>query len=264
MKIPKLMRRTTAASDKKTETEKTFVYNMTVCIFSIVLCLISLSAVTWAWYTADVSSQENIIHSAAYQPNVGIYCVEEVVTLASDATEATTVEARVAQASAVGELTYTLTKGKRYEVTIYASSDVKTGYYQITLGDQTYYTEQIAIGRTLSFALSVDQDTEITMLPLWGVNTKQVSLLGDREYHVLAGELREGQGALTDNDPTKQDPSSDEPTEPVEPTEPIGPTDAPDSIEGTDNGTEGSTAGTDDSTDVGNTDVTVETIDPIA
>ncbi|MBO5898700.1 MAG: hypothetical protein J6R04_06795 [Clostridia bacterium] len=230
MKGPKLMRRTDKASNKKMETEKNYIYNMSVCIFSIVLCLVSLSAVTWAWYTADVSSQENIIQSAAYRPNVGIYCVEEVVTLASDATEATTIEARIAKANGVGKLEYTLVKGKQYEVTVHASGDVKTGYYQITLGDKIYYTEQIAISRAMSFALSVDQDTEIKMTPLWGVSTQTVSLVDGGEYHVLAGELREGQGTLTDNDPSQQDPPSSE--EPNDPTDTPNGEDDPDDAEG--------------------------------
>ena len=146
-------------SDNEMQTEKAFKQSISVCVFGIVLCMIALCSVTWAWFSVKITSSSNTIQSAHCSVFVSV------------ADENTAVEA-------VGG-TYTLLKDTAYEFKITAIGTAKTAYCILNIGGNEYYTvpiptqspmiDGLPAENCISFILQFTADaTEIKVIPRWG------------------------------------------------------------------------------------------------
>ena len=61
-----------SSSDEKI-TEKAFSQHLLVAIFSILLCIIALCSITYAWFTTNTVSGENVIESSRFALDVQVY-----------------------------------------------------------------------------------------------------------------------------------------------------------------------------------------------
>ncbi len=119
-------------------------------MLAICICAICLCGASWAWFTASTSTGTATIQSSSYKL---LYQVGE------DATATELAEAGTA---------YTL-KADTTVITLKATGTAgATGYCSITVGSETYYTEQIFVDGTFSFTVNTVTGTEITLTPKWG------------------------------------------------------------------------------------------------
>ena len=171
-------------------------------MLAICICAICLCGASWAWFTASTSTGTAQIQSSSYKLS---YQVGEDTT-ATELTEA--------------DNTYTLTSDSTV-ITLKATGTAgATGYCSITVGSETYYTEQIFVDGTFTFTVNAAAGTEITLTPKWGscaVRDNANSIIKDGEIPAT--------GAQQSNTQTPDNTVINEPSaEPIAPTAPTAPT----------------------------------------
>lgn len=155
-------------------TEKAFKQSIAISVFGIILCMIALCSVTWAWFSADISSNANNIQSA--------YC-DVTVSVANSGTAVDPVNGA-----------YTLEKDKVYEIQIAASGTAKTAYCILNIGGNTYYTQQIptttteingiTVPSSIVFYLKFSADTTVQVINRWGTADQVAQQFENDLYYV--------------------------------------------------------------------------------
>ena len=167
-------------------------------MLAICICAICLCGVSWAWFTASTSTGTTQIQSSSYKL---LYQVDE------DATATELAEAGTA---------YTLTSDTTV-ITLKANGTAgATGYCSIKIGDETYYTEQIFVDGTFSFAVNAVTGTEITLTPKWGTCSHAATLHN--------GDVIPATGSQQSNTQTPDNTVTTEPSTEPTPTTPTAPT----------------------------------------
>lgn len=171
-------------------------------MLAICICAICLCGASWAWFTASTSTGTAAIQSSSYKL---LYQVGE------DATATELAEAGTA---------YTLTSDTTV-ITLKANGTAgATGYCSITVGSETYYTEQIFADGTFTFTVNAVTGTEITLTPKWGTYSHAVTLHN--------GDVITATGAQQSNTQPPDNTVTTEPsTEPTAPTAPTTPSSTP-------------------------------------
>ena len=168
-------------------------------MLAICICAICLCGVSWAWFTASTSTGTSTIQSSSYKL---LYQVGED-TAATELTEA--------------DNTYTLTADKTL-ITLKATGTAgATGYCSITVGSETYYTEQIFVDGTFTFTVNAAAGTEITLTPKWG------SCAVRDNANLIDGEITVT-GSQQSNTQTPDNTVINEPSTEPTPTTPTAPT----------------------------------------
>lgn len=148
-------------SESDNATDKIFLRNVGISIFAILICIVMLTATTFAWFNTTIESTEQIT-SATY--------VLKITT--TDGSEVS-----IPRIDEDGHLIYTLIGGKTYTVTAVCDAEqttAKTGYIKLRIGDKTYYSAQIDDGETdnsLTFTLKFDVATELMIIKCWGTSS---------------------------------------------------------------------------------------------
>ena len=174
-------------------------------MLAICICAICLCGASWAWFTASTSTGTTQIQSSSYKL---LYQVGE------DATATELAEAGTA---------YTLTSDTTV-ITLKANGTAgATGYCSITVGSETYYTEQIFVDGTFSFTVNAVTGTEITLTPKWGTYSHAATLHNGKV--ITATGSQQSNTQTPDNSVTAE--SSAEPTVPTTPTAPTTPSSTP-------------------------------------
>ncbi len=129
--------------------DKVFRCRMVLSLLSIVACLTMLVSSTFALFHMSISSNNSTIESAYYS----------------------------VQIEDIDNNTYTcpLVSDDKHTFTIKAEGTASTGYCKIQVGDQTYYTEQIAQGTSLELTIQAAEGTVINFTPQWGTSSYFVS-----------------------------------------------------------------------------------------
>lgn len=171
-------------------------------MLAICICAICLCGASWAWFTASTSTGTAAIQSSSYKL---LYQVGE------DATATELAEAGTA---------YTLTSDTTV-ITLKANGTAgATGYCSITVGSETYYTEQIFADGTFTFTVNAVTGTEITLTPKWGTYSHAATLHN--------GDVITATGAQQSNTQPPDNTVTTEPsTEPTAPTAPTTPSSTP-------------------------------------
>ena len=174
-------------------------------MLAICICAICLCGVSWAWFTASTSTGTTAIQSSSYKL---LYQVGE------DATATELAEAGTA---------YTLTSDTTV-ITLKANGTAgATGYCSITVGSETYYTEQIFVDGTFSFTVNAVTGTEITLTPKWGTYSHAATLHNGK---VITATGSQQSNTQTPDNSVTAEPSA-EPTVPTTPTAPTTPSSTP-------------------------------------
>lgn len=84
---------TVADNEKVTEKHMMRVLISTVC--SVLICMTCLVSTTWAWYTATVTSEGNVLDIGQWTPIQSIAETEETTEATTEATETETTEVTV-------------------------------------------------------------------------------------------------------------------------------------------------------------------------
>ena len=135
---------------------------MTVTI--VIMCLAAMSITAYAYFSYNITSGSNIIKAANFDANVSI-------TIKDSSNDPVTVtkEGKVQTANLdAGKYTIELTKG---------NSTADTGFCVISIGDKTYYTDQIGVDvkkdltdATVKFDLWLSSPTKLEVLSHWGTS----------------------------------------------------------------------------------------------
>ena len=174
-------------------------------MLAICICAICLCGASWAWFTASTSTGTAAIQSSSYKL---LYQVGE------DATATELAEAGTA---------YTLTSDTTV-ITLKANGTAgATGYCSITVGSETYYTEQIFVDGTFSFTVNAVTGTEITLTPKWGTYSHAATLHNGK---VITATGSQQSNTQTPDNSVTAEPSA-EPTVPTTPTAPTTPSSTP-------------------------------------
>ncbi len=174
-------------------------------MLAICICAICLCGVSWAWFTASTSTGTTAIRSSSYKL---LYQVGEDTT-ATELAEAGTA--------------YTLTSDTTV-ITLKANGTAgATGYCSITVGSETYYTEQIFVDGTFSFTVNAVTGTEITITPKWGTYSHDATL---HNGDVIPATGSQQNNTQEPNNGVTAEPST-EPTVPTTPTAPTTPSSTP-------------------------------------
>lgn len=167
-------------------------------MLAICICAICLCGASWAWFTASTSTGTTQIQSSSYKL---LYQVGE------DATATELAEAGTA---------YTLTSDTTV-ITLKANGTAgATGYCSITVGSETYYTEQIFVDGTFTFTVNAAAGTEITLTPKWGTYSHDATLHNGKAITVT--------GSQQSNTQTPDNTVINEPSTEPTPTTPTAPT----------------------------------------
>ena len=134
-------------------------------VAGLCICALTLCGVSYAWFTATVSSGAGTIQAAQYGVNVTI-------------TEAENPGATVTVNKNAQNVTADLAQGKAYKVTLKATGSATQGYCMVALKsdasaaqpDSYYYTSQLVSGdnNTMTFTIIADKAYTLTITPQWG------------------------------------------------------------------------------------------------
>lgn len=144
--------------------EKVMLARVTMTIAVIVMCLAAMSITAYAYFSCNITSGSNIIKAANFEANVSITITDpnsDPVTVAKNG------KVQTANLEA-GKYTIELTKG---------NSTVHKGFCVITIGDKSYYTDQIGVDAEkkltdakVKFELLLSSPTKIEVLSHWGTS----------------------------------------------------------------------------------------------
>ena len=138
-----------AKSDgEKPLTDKIFLRSVAISFFAIIICIVMLSASTFAWFNSTVESKEETIAAS-------VYLLEFTAkNNQSDNTILSTTDQN-------GNKVFLLSGGIEYTVTATAieeNTTGNTGYFKLRVGDTTYISDQIDRGHKLEFTLTFTHD----------------------------------------------------------------------------------------------------------
>lgn len=127
-------------------------------VLCILLCMVCLCGMTFAWFSAASNTPASPVRSAEY-----------------------TVSVRVADGETDAPVQgghYVLTAGTEYTVTLTASGTATTGFCLLTLsftegtGSETLYTGQFVPGQTMTFTLRLTADATVDFSAQWGTSSR--------------------------------------------------------------------------------------------
>ena len=133
-------------------TDKAFTQSIAVSVISILVCVVALCSVTWAWFSEGVTSSSNTIKTGNCTVTVSV--MNETMEIPLNATG-----------------TYTFEAGKSYKIIITSTGSVTSSYCKLVIGGQDFYTEQVSTSEpnnTISFTLAFDAPTEVEIITRWG------------------------------------------------------------------------------------------------
>jgi len=153
------------SSKNKERSQKLFSPSMLMSIFSILMCLVFLCSMTYAWFTATVSSGENVIKSGFFALEIDVLDENGDVVPVVDNTD--------------GTHTCTFTNAGTYTVTLKMTGDTTAskGYCELSISSvaENMQTEPISkdpdIGvEEFTFKIVAEANTVVVFEPKWGIS----------------------------------------------------------------------------------------------
>ena len=135
-------------------TDKAFTQSIAVSVISILVCVVALCSMTWAWFSEGVTSSSNTIKAGNCTVTVSVMNEETEIDPNTDTTGI-----------------YTFEAGKSYQIKISSTGSVESSYCKLVIDGNEYYTEQISTtepNNTISFTLAFDAPTEVEIITRWG------------------------------------------------------------------------------------------------
>lgn len=160
-------------SDKERLTDRAFKQSMTISVVGIILCMIALCSLTWAWFSTGISSHANNIRSA--HCDVTVYVADGSSTVLPE------------------NGTYSLQKNTAYTFTITTDGTAENAYCILNIDGSEYYTDQFdmvnnngTLTGVFSFSLYFkDKDTDTTAVEVitrWGKSGAAATFENNERY----------------------------------------------------------------------------------
>ena len=173
-------------SNNEKITEKAFSQSLLVSLFSILLCLVLLCSMTYAWFTDGTSSNCNTLKSASFW-------LEKPVVVRTDEEIAPASEITVTEvAGEKGTYTCTLPTNGTYLVTLNCGASTAKGHCVVKINGQEKKTAAIIGTETANgqiscpFTFQIETSTEnveIVFQAVWGV-IAEPNIEKDQTYSV--------------------------------------------------------------------------------
>lgn len=139
-------------NSKEKISEKAFKQSITISIIGILLCMVALCSVTWAWFSTEISSSSSDIKSA--------YC-DVTVSVMNEGSKLDPIDGK-----------YSFAKDKAYKIHITATGSAETAYCILQIDGELYYTAQIPTHTAMNFTLQFGADTtEVEIIRCWGTSS---------------------------------------------------------------------------------------------
>lgn len=139
----------------------------------ILACIICLAGMTWAWFTDSLTSTGNTIESSGTSALVSVSPVSEKSLLKS--MSATRAQYEEVEHDRVG--IFDLPKGSEYNIVLVAGGNASKGYYRVKIGDDTYFTDTMYLGQSVSFTVDcTGNGTVMEITPYWMDNPGEGNL----------------------------------------------------------------------------------------
>ena len=133
-------------------TDKAFKQSITISIIGILLCMVALCSVTWAWFSTEISSSSSDIKSA--------YC-DVTVSVMNEGSKLDPIDGK-----------YSFAKDKAYKIHITATGSAETAYCILKIDGELYYTAQIPTHTAMNFTLQFGAEvTEVEVITRWGTSS---------------------------------------------------------------------------------------------
>ena len=143
-------------------TEKAFSQSLLISALSILLCLVALCSMTFAWFTGGATSDNNTIRSGNFGLNVAVLNSENSPVEISK-------RANGASDCYLQPGIYTVT------MAMTADTTVSKGFCVIEASGKDYKTESINNEDTNSFTFKIEVKSEalsVTFVPEWGLSAE--------------------------------------------------------------------------------------------
>lgn len=152
-------------------TEKAFSQSLIISVVSILLCIVALCSVTYAWFTGETTSGSNTLMSGSFDVKITVSKLEDGVASAN---------AIEAESNNEGKYTYKLLPGT-YEISLALTEDSTVkGRCVVTIGNDTQHTDAIIGANTANvenaamtdpfkFKITITAETTVFLEPRWGV-----------------------------------------------------------------------------------------------
>ena len=155
-------------------TEKAFSQGLLISVLSILLCIVALCSITYAWFTGGTSSNSNKLTSGSFDVSVSV--------IKTSGADGTLIENSVAMI-ALDDGSYKLSMPGTYTVTLTPSDDATVkGYCIVTIDTNKVYRTDVILDSEMvdesyteatapfTFTIVVDKiDTVVKFEPHWGV-----------------------------------------------------------------------------------------------
>lgn len=149
-------------------TDKAFTESIAVSVISILLCVVALCSVTWAWFSDGVSSSTNSIQSA--------HC-DVSVSVTNDDAPVAAVDGK-----------YKFYAEKDYTVTVTCSGTADSSYCILVIDGVKYYTEQMGTDEpdnVITFKLKFNTPKDnVEIITCWGTSSRQDRAFANGLYYV--------------------------------------------------------------------------------
>lgn len=159
-----------ASKDEKL-TERAFSQGLIISVVSILLCIVVLCSITYAWFTADVSSKSSTLVSGQFSVTITVKSEDGATSFSVD---------KVADKD--GVYTCALPAGGTYNVTLKVDNGTTVkGHCIVKIGSEEKRTAAIigeycdlsdggAVNDPFMFKIKVAAATTVTFEPRWGVS----------------------------------------------------------------------------------------------
>ena len=187
-------------NSKNTE-ERSILRMLCPSLLGIMVCLICLAGMSWAWFTAGVQSQSTI--------TAGSYTLNETVKVKTSGTSADSADAaKTGALTKDADGTYALAENTQYVVTLEPSAAPKSGGYcilKITPADSTdgtgevkYCTVKLTSNTEFNFTINNgDKAVKCQLIAAWG--TPDTAKFAENTAYASGGIIKINGGAKTDS-----------------------------------------------------------------
>ena len=184
-------------------TEKAFFQSLIISVVSILLCLVALCSMTYAWFTGETSSGENTIKSGCFDLDIS-------VTQSNQGTATAGIIEPTDKNEENGNCIYKLSSGTYVVVLNLNTSSTAKGHCIVEIGNVEKHTDVIIGQNTanpeeyiknspFTFTLVIkEENTVVSFKPHWGINADPFVKVNDKIIY------SEGNWVKDSDDPTQK------------------------------------------------------------
>ena len=148
-------------------TEKAFSQSLIISVISILLCIVMLCSLTYAWFTSETSSSSNTLKSGSFDLDVKIERIENDAVVEDVTGKITEQEGVWSGTLSQGKYRVTLTRSDGSTANGYCFVKIEDGEKQPTATIANVNTE--GVSAQFTFTVTAESDTAIELTPWWGI-----------------------------------------------------------------------------------------------